>query len=351
MRGAASATSRLFSLVRRPGDPMHDRLRLAALVVVLAGALSGVAHADPITLTASPVALDPDHPDHVAVGRLVYRGGLVLESGDARFGGWSDLHVSVDGASLLALSDHSFWFTANLRYDHGELVGARDAQLGPLIDRTGARLIGRRSDSEGMAVRPDGAVYISFEREHRIWLYPAAVPPFSAPPRPVPTPARLATAPDNGGIEALAWLSGGSLLALVEALYDGPDNVGWVGNDAGTTWQELHYRTAGRDYAPTALSELPAGAPGAGDVLVLERKFTIFSGRAARITRLARGAIRPGAHLQGEEIAHLQSPLTLDNFEGISAVRAPEGTVRLYIISDDNYTFLQRTLLFMFELK
>ncbi|MBV8535488.1 MAG: esterase-like activity of phytase family protein, partial [Alphaproteobacteria bacterium] len=53
----------------------------------------------------------------------------------------------------------------------------------------------------------------------------------------------------------------------------------------------------------------------------------------------------------GEEIAHLQSPLTLDNFEGISAVRGPNGTVRVYIISDDNYTFLQRTLLFMFELK
>ncbi|HTY65962.1 MAG TPA: esterase-like activity of phytase family protein [Alphaproteobacteria bacterium] len=330
---------------------MRSGVRLAAFVLVLGAVLSGVAHADPITLTASPIALDPDHPDHLAVGRLVYRGGLVLESGDARFGGWSDLHVSADGASLLALSDHSFWFTAKLRYDRGELAAVSDGQLGPLIDRTGARLTGRRSDSEGMAVRPDGAIYISFEREHRIWLYPPAAPPFSAPPRPVPTPARLVTAPENGGIEALAWLSGGSLLALVEALYDGPENVGWVGDDAGATWQELHYRTAGRDYAPTALAELPPDVPGAGDVLVLERKFTIFSGRAARITRLARETIRPGAHLQGEEIAHLQSPLTLDNFEGISAVRAPDGTVRLYIISDDNYTFLQRTLLFMFEMK
>ncbi|HTP82476.1 MAG TPA: esterase-like activity of phytase family protein [Alphaproteobacteria bacterium] len=330
---------------------MAEGPRLAAIVLVLGAALSSLAHADPITLTASPIALDSDHPEHVAVGHLVYRGGLVLQSGDARFGGWSDLHVSADGTSLLALSDHSFWFTAKLGYDHGELVTAGEAQLGPLIDSAGTRLVGRRSDSEGMAVRPDGAIYISFERIHRIWLYPASNPPFSAPPRPVPTPARLVTAPDNGGIEALAWLSGGTLLALVESLYDGAENVGWVGDDVGATWQELHYRTAGRDYAPTALAELPPGASGAGDVLVLERKFTIFSGRAARITRLARGTIRPGAHLQGEEIAHLQSPLTLDNFEGISAVRAPDGTVRLYIISDDNYTFLQRTLLFMFEMK
>jgi hypothetical protein len=326
-------------------------LKLAAFILVLGALWCGPARCDPISLTAAPIALDPDHPEHVSVGRLIYRGGLVLQSSDARFGGWSDLRVSADGGSILALSDHSFWFTAKLGYDHGELVSASAAQLGPLIDAAGTRLVGRRSDSEGLAVRPDGAIYISFERDHRIWLYPAADPPFSAPPRPVPTPARLVTAPDNGGIEALAWLSGGTLLALVEALYDGSENVGWVGNDAGTTWQELHYRTAGPDYAPTGIAELPPDTPGAGDVLVLERKFTIFSGRAARITRLTRANIKPGAHLQGEEIARLQSPLALDNFEGISAIRGPDGTVRLYIISDDNYTFLQRTLLFMFELK
>jgi len=330
---------------------MRCRLTLAVLIIFMSAALGGPAGADAIGLTAAPIALDPDHPDHMIVGQLVYRGGLVLQSDDARFGGWSDLHVSADGATVLALSDHGFWLTAKLGYDRGRLASASDAQLGPLLDTTGGRVVGRRSDSEGMAVRPDGATYISFERDHRIWLYPAADPPFSAPPHPVPTPARLVTAPDNGGIEALAWLSGGTLLALVEQLYDGAENVGWIGNDAGTSWQELHYRTAGRDYAPTGLTELPPGVPGAGDVLVLERKFTIFSGRAARITRLPRGAIRPGAHLAGEELALLQSPLTLDNFEGISAIRAPDGSVRLYIISDDNYTFLQRTLLFMFEMK
>lgn len=331
---------------------MRSGLKLTAVVLMLGGMI-GVAPAcaDPIRLTAAPIALDPDHPEHVAVGQLVYRGGLVLQSDDARFGGWSDLHVSADGSSVLALSDHGFWFTAELGYDHGRLATAGHARLGPLIDMAGAHVVGRMSDSEGLAMRSDGAIYISFERNHRVWLYPAADPPFSIRPRPVPTPARLVTAPDNGGIEALGWLDGGSLLALVEVLRDGPDNVGWVGNDAGTTWQELHYRTAGPDYAPTGLTQLPPNTRHAGDVLVLERKFTIFSGRAARITRLARADIRPGAHLVGEELAHLQTPLTLDNFEGISAVRGPDGAARVYIVSDDNYTFLQRTLLFMFELK
>lgn len=333
---------------------MRGGVKLAASFLVLAAVVASSAAsparaADPIKVAATPIALDPDHPEHVAVGRLVFRGGLVLESDDARFGGWSDLHVSPDGKNVVALSDHAFWLTASLGYDHGQLAHLENAQLGPLIDPTGARLLGRRSDSEGLARRPDGGFYVSFERDHRIWLYPPADPPFSRPPRPVPTPVRLATAPSNGGIEALGWLSGGSLLALVEALLDRGENVGWVGDDTGTTWQELHYRTAGPEYRPTGISQLPPGTPDAGDVLVLEREFTIFAGRAARIVRVARADIRPGAHLRGEELAHLRLPLTLDNFEGIAAVPGPNGSARIYIISDDNYTFLQRTLLFMFE--
>jgi hypothetical protein len=320
-------------------------------VATLAGPAARAADRYAVALTASPIALDPDHPDRTTAGRLTYRGGLVLQSDDARFGGWSDLRVSADGSHMLALSDHGFWLTASLGYDKGRLAGAADARLGPLIDMSGARVLGPESDSEGMAVRPDGAIYISFERDHRIWLYPAAEPPFSIPPRRIPTPARLATAPYNGGIEALAWLSGGSLLALVEELRDKGENVGWIGDASGTAWHELHYRNGGPHFAPTGLTELPPGAPNAGDVLVLERKFTMFSGRAARIVRLPRASIRPGADLTGEELARLATPLNVDNFEGISAIPGPDGTARLYIISDDNYTFLQRTLLFMFEMK
>lgn len=331
---------------------MRSAVKLAAAVLMLVAAPGAPARAaDAIALKAWPIALDPDHPEHAAVGRLVFRGGLVLQSDDARFGGWSDLHVSADGTEITALSDNGFWLTAKLGYDHGRLATAGDGRLGPLIDTTGTRVRNAQADSEGLAARPDGAFYVSFERHHRIWLYPPADPPFSASPRAIPTPVRLATAPRNGGIEALGWLSGGQLLALVEDLRDRGENVGWVGDDKGAAWQELHYRTAGADYRPTGIAELPPGAPDAGDVLVLERKFTIFSGRAARIVRVARADIRSGAHLDGEELAHLEQPLALDNFEGIAAVSGPNGSARLYVISDDNYTFLQRTLLYMFEMK
>ena len=42
--------------------------------------------------------------------------------------------------------------------------------------------------------------------------------------------------------------------------------------------------------------------------------------------------------------------MTVDNFEGISARRTRDRRIVLYIISDDNFNPLQRTLLMMFEM-
>jgi hypothetical protein len=42
-------------------------------------------------------------------------------------------------------------------------------------------------------------------------------------------------------------------------------------------------------------------------------------------------------------------PLTTDNYEGIAALPRPDGSVRFYLISDDNFSRLQRTLLLAFD--
>jgi hypothetical protein len=318
----------------------------AALTIALT--VAGGAAAQPLHLTATPVVIDPGDPARVAVGRLIYRGGLILQSPDARFGGWSDLHVSPDGTRLTAISDHGFWLDGRLTYDAGgRLASIADARLGPLIDPSGRRLLSPNNDAEGLTTAPDGGFYVAFEHGHRIWHYPPAERPFARPPQPLATPVRLASAPANGGIEALLRLSDGRLLALVEELRDQGENLGWIAS--GTRWDELHYR-AGDDFKPTGLAELPSGTFAAGDVVVLERRLTFLSGWGARLVRLKRGDIVPGAHLEGAELARLQLPFTVDNFEGVAAAQGPDGSARLYVISDDNYTFLQRTLLMMFEL-
>ena len=48
--------------------------------------------------------------------------------------------------------------------------------------------------------------------------------------------------------------------------------------------------------------------------------------------------------------AELKAPLPVDNFEGVAIGVSPEGKRRIWIISDDNFNRLQRTLLLAFDL-
>ena len=53
----------------------------------------------------------------------------------------------------------------------------------------------------------------------------------------------------------------------------------------------------------------------------------------------------------GGEIDHmtLARPLTVDNLEGLAALPQPDGRIRFYLISDDNFRADERTLLLAFD--
>lgn len=322
------------------------RFSLYFLVTLLWAAAAGgsVLAAEAIAVTTRPVQFDLHDPERTLVGKLVYRGGLALSADHAAFGGWSDLRVTAGGRRMTAISDRGSWIEAELLYNGGgnlKSIGA--ARIGLLIDVAGAPVSGSRSDAEGLAREPDGSWLVSFERRHRLWRYPAADPPFSRPPQVIPPPPGLDEAPSNRGLEALIRLAGGMLFALTEELIDAEGyTIGWIGD--GTRWDRLRYKPA-TDFKPTGAAELPDG-----DVLVLERRFTVVEGPGARIVRLPRAALVPGATLTGKELAVIESPLAVDNFEGIDARKGPAGETLIYLISDDNFSIWQRTLLLMFEL-
>jgi hypothetical protein len=307
------------------------------------GPADAAPNADAIAIVATPVPLDEQRPDRREVEHLIYRGGVELTSPDPRFGGWSDLRVGDDGATLTAISDRGFWLRAKVIYDaEGMLKGLGEARLGSLIDLSGRRLRGHAGDAEGLVAMPDGSFIVSFEQQHRFWHYPAAEPPFSLPPRALARPSELKDAPPNGGVEAIARLADGRLLALVEELYEGDAHVGWVGD--GRRWDKLLYQS-GVNFKPTGAAQLPDG-----ELLVLERRFSLLGGFGVRIARVARGDIVAGARIVGTEIARLERPVSVDNFEGIAVVPGGAGRPRILIVSDDNYLAVQRTLLFLFEL-
>ena len=276
------------------------------------------------------------------VGRLHFLGGLDLRSAEPAFGGLSGLDVTDDGR-LTAVTDRGHWFTASIVRDRtGRLVDLTDPALGPLLDPQARPVAGEWRDAEALERMPGGDWLVSFEGRHRVWRYAAETGGLQGRPTPFPTPKGIAAAPLNGGLEALTPLPDGRVLMLAESLRrTGGSRAGWL---VGQRTEPLGYRTE-RDFKPTDAALLPNG-----DVLVLSRYFKLLGGFKARLERIPAGAIQGGAVLKGELLARFAPPLTVDNFEGVAVARDGDGATLVYILSDDNFHFLQRTLLLLFRL-
>ena len=293
---------------------------------------------------AFPISLREDKPDRSAVGHLVFLAGFDLVSRHAHFGGLSGLEISPDGRTLHAVSDHGYWLTAVLHHDtHGRLVAVDGWRSSPVLTPRLKRAKGRLRDAEGLTRDATGSFAVSFEGEHRIWRYPPSLAGgFPTQPRVLPTPKELAGAPRNQGLEAITDLNGLGLMAITEG-YENSDGTlkGWL-----FLKEKIHpirYQRAG-GYAPTAVASLPTG-----DVLLLERRFSLFNMKA-RLQKIAGDTIRAGARLRGREIALLSHPLAVENYEGLAVRSDADLGTFVYLVSDDNFIPLQRTLLLQFRL-
>lgn len=318
---------------------------LLSILAVTAVPADAPAPGEAIPVAGTAVPLDPADPAKTRVGKLEFRGGLHLTSSDPRFGGLSALAVSGDGGRLTAISDQGGWFTASLGYDaDGRLERVSDARTGLLHSPSGRPLQGKEfQDAESMAVLPDGSVTVGFERHHRLWRFPAGGVALDNPPVPQRVPNNLYKAPLNGGIEALGSLWDGRLFALTEYWIDKDTVRGWLGGGAG--WWEIGYRFDGA-YRPS-----DAGVMANDDLAVLERAYNPNRGIIGiRVAHVRTSDLRRGAKLKGEVLAELLPPLTLDNFEGIACRANEKGETMLYLVSDNNFSDKQRTLLLMFKL-
>lgn len=328
-------------------DPNAGRIRpyfAAACALAVLLTLAGGSYAGNFPVKAVPVELDPRRPDVKTAGKLVFMSGFELISDHARFGGLSGLDVSPDGRQLRAVSDRGRWITATLAHDSaGRLISMDSWRDAPMLTPAGKHARGRYRDAEGLT-RRSGAFLVSFERRHRIWRYPTAL---DVPPRPVATPRGLNDAPANGGLEGITVLPDGTVMGMTERLANEDGGLkGWLMKNG--TAREIAYVTQ-NGFSPTGLAAMANG-----DVLLLERSLTL-SGIRARVVRLAEGRLeearrRGGSRVHGEVLADLKHPLSVDNFEGLALRRDRAGRTLLYLVSDDNFLPLQRTLLFQFRM-
>lgn len=306
-----------------------------------------------IAVTAVPFSFDRSDPSHRDFGRLEWLGGLVLSSPSPYFGGYSALELSTDGNELLSISDSGSWLSAKLVSKDGQVTGLGNVRIGPLTEKDGKPLRRERDrDAESMvAIQPgglEGHYLVGFERHHRIDEYVFEDGRFRGPVGNRPLPPELHGMSRNLGLEGIAILRGGNqkgaLVAFAEHKLDSHgDHTGALMKD-GKSYPLFLKRTG--EFDVTELKSLSDGS-----LLVLERSFIRASLKLDTKLRLIKAAdIKPGARLDGEVLLEAGLKYTIDNFEGMGVTETSGETI-ITLISDDNFSFFQRTLLARFRLK
>ena len=227
---------------------------------------------------------------------------------------------------------------------NGRLRDIGDAQIGRLQNLNGKLLRKKRdSDAESLIPMHDGFA-VTFEQRHRLWLYRGGTTPFRARPENIRLPEIIRAMPRNGGLETLARLRDGRLVIIAEDFpKDVPYVKGWFFENK--KWQGFRYRRHA-SYQPTGATTLPNG-----ELLILERHFSLIGGFGSRLVTVAPDMISPNANVTGREVAQLEWPFITENFEGAASYRNAKGQTVIYLISDDNFLVLQNTILLKFLLE
>jgi hypothetical protein len=307
-----------------------------------------------IDVSARPVAsYQRGLGDTKRFGRLEFRGGLVMTSPDARFGGFSGLIVAPDGKRFLAVSDEGHWLSGELNYSGKAPSGITQARMGPLLGLNGHPLRRKRdSDAEELALLSgnltNGVALVAFERNHRLVRYPIVNGALGRPTAAVGLPQESKRMTSNSGIEAVTVLRGGpnrgAILAFAEDLKDKEGHqIGWL-LGKGASGQVAIKERGG--FALTGAASLEDGS-----VLLLERRFRMTEGVKMRLRHLPAAEIAPGQAIEGETLIESDMSYEIDNMEAVAVHTAPGGETVVTILSDDNFnSFIQRNLLLQFTL-
>lgn len=265
---------------------------------------------------------------------LTLSGAWQLEADGAGFGGLSGLDVLRSG-SLLSMTDNGkfVWIGVDPKTGAPDGLGS----MAYMHDGDGNVWSNKlAADSEGLSYR-DGLAFVSFERDHRVEAYDlesCGAAAHAARVTQLNTVVDGDVLGDNRGSEALA-LSGDLLSLGFESYGSGGSPIGDLRID-GTlgklrrTEQPLLYLLTGMDTA--------------GD-----HTARIF--RAYDPIRGSRGILRVTTSDGVIAEAVLKQPLPVDNYEGVAIGTAPSGKTRIWLVSDDNFSNSQRTLLLALDLE
>jgi hypothetical protein len=328
--------------------------------------------AEAIDMTATPIAMNASNPAQRKIGTISFVTGYELNSSDPRFGGLSGIEVLADG-NLLAISDKGYFVWIDLDRDGVKPMAAR---LSTMRDAGGQPMAGIAGDgAEGLAVN-GGMALVSFEGNHRVLAFdvrrcgaaargaPIVFDNFGLPLREAFEESRI-TVGERDGSEPLAvtqdWYmfmgiekkSGGTNSLSARPIEAEPDFDLRVGVEAP--------EFAGIDVVPgtkgngSVRAFLVHRAPGAKDGAArimqtdLHRYEDHTRGRGISRGEMEARARQRYSETGWRELAQFDQVGLFDRYEGIAARELSDGRVRLYLISDDDFSATDRTALMIFD--
>lgn len=315
-----------------------------------AGAQPLLSQAQPVDVRTKPIKRFQIGRDIRTFGQLTYLGGLELISADRNVGGLSSLLSLEGGNEFLAVSDNGLWFAATIEQDaDGAPLGISNARYTPMLGTGGETLRdGNRHDTEALTIDGD-SLLVSAEQVNSIFRFPWPLPTGKEHMiEELPVSPQIKALRSSKGMEAMAMAPagtplGGTLLIVAERGPSGSDSL------PGFLLKNGHQDTFAIDrtgrYDATDARFLPSG-----DLLLLERRFNLRDLVGMRIRRFQASAIKPGARLKGEILMEADYGYQIDNMEGLALHRAEDGGMIVTLLSDNNRSLLQRTLLLRFRL-
>ena len=330
-------------------------LNVGALCAALALVVGTFALADVLRYPAAPThiditataitSFDNRDPTRTRFGDLEFRGGLELSSRHPAFGGISALHVEPDSNRFIAATDRGSWVRGRIVYRDGKPAAVADAEVAPILGVDGRPLAARGwFDVESLAER-DGILYVGIERAEQIVRFDYRRDGLRARGQPIDVPADFKTFTFNKSLECLAAPQGalaGRLIVVTEHSLDSAGNLRSFVLGADQVTRFGVRRSDDFDVSDcTVLSQ--------DELLLLERRASPARGIAIRIRRIPFAHIKEGAVVDGRSMFDADLAFQIDNMEGIGVHRNSAGETIVTLVSDDNFSIIQRNLLLQFS--
>lgn len=320
-----------------------------AMLACLAATAGKAQQAESIDFSTSAISNFRIGSSQTRFGPLEFVSGFEIASRDRRFGGISGFRFLEPGGAFLAISDTGRWITGTIARDGDGVPTGLDGLSVQAMETGGQALSDDPDirDAEGLAIAADRAI-VSFERQHRVEAYALQPEAMGGPVEEIDFLIPRAELRNNAGLETIvatdpAGEHGGALIVVAERSIDRDGNI--FAAILGGPHRGIFKVARTDEFDVTDGAMLPGG-----DLLLLERSFAFTRGVAMRLRRIPAAELRAGSLARGEGLFSANMTFRIDNMEGLDVWQRADGATMVSIVSDDNQSFLQRTLYLEFVL-